>query len=73
MDDELARLIVNAPESSVGEVMGELNRRGAWLDKMTNKDGHCAVETRLPKRDVPDFEKWLEKITNGRATVTRMP
>lgn len=65
MDDELTRLIVNVTESSVGEVMGELNRRGAWLDKMTSKDGLCVVETRIPKREIQSFKMWLENTTGG--------
>lgn len=65
MDDELARLIVNVPESSIGEVMGALNHRGAWLDKMTNKDGLCVVEARIPRSQLREFERWLKKTTKG--------
>lgn len=52
MDHEFKKLVVNVPESSVGEVMGELNRRGAWLDNMTSKGGFCIVETRVPKQEI---------------------
>ena len=70
-DDNLARLIVNVPETSLGEVTGELNRRGAWLDKMTSKDGLCTVETRIPKREVQGFETWLKKTANGEMQLTK--
>lgn len=71
MDDERARVIVNVPESSIGEVMGELNRRGAWLDNMTNKDGSCIVETRVPKQEVKNFATWLEKTANGNIQILK--
>lgn len=71
MDDERARVIVNVSESSVGEVMGELNRRGAWLDKMINKDGLCIVETRIPIQEVKNFETWLKKAVNGNVQILK--
>lgn len=65
MNDELVGLIVNVPERSLGEVAGELNRRGAWLDKTTLKNGVCFVEARIPKREMQSFKMWPKRITHG--------
>lgn len=70
-NDELVKLVVNVPETSVGEVMGELNRRGAWLDNMTSKGGFCIVETRVPKQEVQGFETWLKKTANGKIQIMK--
>lgn len=67
MEDDLTRLIMTIPESSLGEVTGELNRRGAWLDKMTANEaaGLCVIETRIPRRELQEFETWFKKTTKG--------
>jgi hypothetical protein len=66
MDAKLTPLTINVPETCLGEVSGELNRRGAWLDSIIRKDGACVLETRIPVLEVKSFEAWLkEKLKDG--------
>jgi len=61
-DRHYEHMTVVVPESLVGVVSGELSRRGAWLDGLSNDDGLCSVLTRLPVEEIASFSSWLKAL-----------
>jgi hypothetical protein len=61
-DKQFEHLTVVVPEGLVGLVSGELSRRGAWLDGLSNDGGLCSVLTRLPIEEVASFSAWLKAL-----------
>jgi translation elongation factor EF-G len=66
MDGELFKLVLKVPENCIGEVLGNLNHRRAWLDTVRNENGVFLVEARIPSLEIADFKEWLKKNTNGK-------
>jgi translation elongation factor EF-G len=67
-----ASLLVVLPAAWVGDVSGELSRRGAWLDGLTSEDDVCSVKARMPVAQVPDVEVWLKRLTRGTGRVVNV-
>ena len=65
-------LDVTVPESMVGDVMGDLNkRRGRVLGmEHTEKKGEQVIEAEAPFAEMNDFAAQLRAITQGRGSYT---
>lgn len=71
MEDGLTKYLVKVPETCVGRVAGELSRRGAWLDRLSNDAGVVTIEARASDDEMDSFENWLDKVTGGHGQLTR--
>jgi translation elongation factor EF-G len=69
MEDELSNIVVRVPAVFLGQVLGELNQRGAWLDGMKDEAGISVVQARAPAQGVSNFKQWLKEITGGRGEI----
>ena len=65
MEIDLIQIRVRIPESSIGNVSGELSSRGAWLDELKSERGVSIISARLPQAELTDFESWLNLFTRG--------
>ena len=67
--EPVGNLDVTVPESLVGDVMGDLNkRRGAvmGMDAVENKMGYTVVHAMVPKAELADYPTVLRAMTQGR-------
>ena len=72
MSEALQKYILMIPESNLGEVVGELNHRGAYLDRMGDAEEVFTVEARAPENRMVDFESWLLDVTNGQGKFVKL-
>lgn len=71
--EPVGRLLVTVPESMVGDVMGDLNkRRGRVLgmEPDTKREGYTVVEAEVPKAEMTDYVIALRALTQGRGNFT---
>ncbi len=70
--EPVCRLDVLAPESMVGDVMGDLNkRRGRVLGmEPSEKAGYTMVQSEVPQAEVMDYTVALRAMTQGRGSYT---
>ncbi len=67
--EPVGNLDVTVPESLVGDVMGDLNkRRGAvmGMDAVEDKMGYTVVHAMVPKAELADYPTVLRAMTQGR-------
>ena len=67
--EPVGNLDVTVPESLVGDVMGDLNkRRGAvmGMDAVEDKMGYTVVHAMVPKAEIADYPTVLRAMTQGR-------
>ncbi|MBE6548741.1 MAG: elongation factor G [Ruminococcaceae bacterium] len=67
--EPVGNLDVTVPESLVGDVMGDLNkRRGAvmGMDAVEGKIGYTVVHAMVPKAELADYPTVLRAMTQGR-------
>ena len=67
--EPVGNLDVTVPESLVGDVMGDLNkRRGAvmGMDACENKPGYTIVHAMVPKAELADYPTVLRAMSQGR-------
>ena len=67
--EPVGNLDVTVPESLVGDVMGDLNkRRGAvmGMDAVENKMGYTVVHAMVPKAELADYPTVLRAMSQGR-------
>ena len=60
---------VNAPESSAGAVVGDLNTRRARINGMTSQNGHAYIDAEVPRSEIQQWSTSLRALTQGRGTV----
>ncbi len=67
--EPVGNLDVTVPESLVGDVMGDLNkRRGAvmGMDAVEDRMGYTVVHAMVPKAEIADYPTVLRAMTQGR-------
>jgi elongation factor G len=59
------------PDSNMGDIMGEVNkRRGRILGMNPGKDNMQIVEAEVPVAEMSDFSVYLRQVTQGRGSYT---
>ena len=71
MSEALQKYILRIPVSHIGDVLGELNHRGAWFDHFGQDEEIFTLEARAPEKQMADFEAWLKKISIGRGQIIK--
>lgn len=67
--EPVGQLLVTVPESLVGDVMGDLNkRRGSVMGMESPKKGYTTVEASIPKAELSDYPIVLRAMTQGRGS-----
>ena len=61
---------VNTPDTYLGDVTGDLNRRRAILESITAKVGVQSVKAQVPLSQMFGYVTALRTITSGRANST---
>jgi elongation factor G len=62
------RVIV--PETSMGDIMGDLNTRRARVQGMDNEKGRSVVTAKVPLAEIQRYTTDLRSITGGRGSHT---
>jgi len=71
--EPIMKVDVNTPEESMGDVMGDLNKRRG---KIMGQEAHRGVQTihsEVPLSEMFGYSTTLRSITSGRATYTMQP
>lgn len=69
--EPVGNLAVTVPETMVGDVMSDLNkRRGTVTGYDSARPGYTVVEATIPKAEIVDYTVALRALTQGRATYT---
>ncbi|GAB1267019.1 hypothetical protein NBRC116493_02720 [Aurantivibrio infirmus] len=74
MNEDLLNYLVATEENNIGDVLGCLNRYGAWIeeidasDKKTEKEIMCKISS----SDMRDFETWLLSHKNIKVKITKI-
>lgn len=69
--EPIGNLKANVPDSNMGDVMGEVNkRRGRVLGMSPGKDGMQIVEADVPQAEMSDFSTFIRQCTQGRGSYT---
>ena len=64
-------LKATVPDSNMGDVMGEVNkRRGRVLGMNPGEDGMQVVEAEVPMAEMSDFATYIRQVTQGRGSYT---
>jgi elongation factor G len=65
------QLKATVPDSNMGDVMGEVNkRRGRVLGMNPGEDGMQVVEAEVPMAEMSDFATYIRQVTQGRGSYT---
>ena len=68
--EPIMKLSVVTPEISMGDVIGDLNRRRGQVEGMDDKAGSKVVSAKVPLSEMFGYITDLRTITSGRATST---
>lgn len=69
--EPIGTLRASVPDSNMGDVMGEVNkRRGRVLGMNPGDDGMQVVEAEVPMAEMSDFATYIRQITQGRGSYT---
>jgi len=68
--EPIMKLSVVTPEESMGDVIGDLNRRRGQVEGMDDKSGSKVVSAKVPLSEMFGYITDLRTITSGRATST---
>ncbi len=67
--EPIGKLLVSAPDTNTGDIMGDLNkRRGRVIGMNPVKKGYTEIEAEVPMREMQSFTTQLRQITRGRGT-----
>ena len=67
--EPIMQVKVNAPESSAGAVVGDLNTRRARINGMTSQNGHAYIDAEVPRSEIQQWSTSLRALTQGRGSV----
>jgi elongation factor G len=64
---------VTCPESYIGDVIGDLNRRRGQIMGQENMKGSVIVHSEVPLSEMFGYSTQLRSLTSGRGTYTMEP
>ncbi|TVQ10725.1 MAG: elongation factor G [Bacteroidetes bacterium] len=68
--EPIMRLEVVTPEESLGDVVGDINRRRGQLEGISSRSNMQVVKTKVPLSEMFGYVTSLRTLTSGRATST---
>ena len=68
MSERLANVQVTAPVLCAGNVLGELNAIGGWIDGHSVTAESITLEARVPVSTIDTFKQWLADASEGRGS-----
>ncbi len=71
--EPIMKVVVTTPEASVGDVIGDLNRRRGRITGQENLKGSVLVNAEVPLSEMFGYSTQLRSITQGRATYAMEP
>src|SRR3989344_1149828 len=71
--EPIMKVVVTTPESGVGDVIGDLNRRRGKILGQDSMKGIIIVTSEVPLSEMFGYSTTLRSMTSGRATYTRGP
>lgn len=71
--EPIMRVDVTTPEASVGDVIGDLNRRRGRISGQESHKGSIMVNAEVPLSEMFGYSTQLRSLTQGRATYTMEP
>jgi elongation factor G len=71
--EPIMKVAVTTPEASVGDVIGDLNRRRGRITGQENLKGAVMVNSEVPLSEMFGYSTQLRSLTQGRATYTMEP
>lgn len=71
--EPIMKVVVTSPEASVGDVIGDLNRRRGKITGQENLKGAVLVNSEVPLSEMFGYSTQLRSLTQGRATYTMEP
>lgn len=71
--EPIMRVDVNTPETALGDVMGDLNRRRGRILGQESHKGAVLVHSEVPLSEMFGYSTQLRSLTSGRATFTMEP
>jgi elongation factor G len=66
--EPLMKIEVVMPETSMGDVVGDLNKRRGMVEGMDTKDGDSVVHAKVPLSEMFGYVTTLRTITSGRGS-----
>jgi elongation factor G len=64
----MMKIEVVTPETNMGDVVGDLNRRRGLIEGMDDRAGSKVVKAKVPLSEMFGYVTQLRTITSGRAT-----
>lgn len=71
--EPIMKVVVTSPETSVGDVIGDLNRRRGRITGQENLKGAVLVNAEVPLSEMFGYSTQLRSLSQGRATYTMEP
>jgi elongation factor G len=71
--EPIMKVVVTTPEASVGDVIGDLNRRRGRITGQENLKGAVLVNAEVPLSEMFGYSTQLRSLTQGRATYAMEP
>jgi elongation factor G len=71
--EPIMKVVVTTPEISMGDVIGDINRRRGRIMNQTSTKGIVEVESEIPLGEMFGYSTQLRSITSGRGNYTMEP
>jgi elongation factor G len=71
--EPIMKVVVTTPEASMGDVIGDVNRRRGRIMNQTANKGIVEVESEIPLGEMFGYSTQLRSITSGRGNYTMEP
>jgi translation elongation factor EF-G len=65
MENHLKSCVVTTTEQAAGDVVGRLNKIGAWLRHMDRVNELIQIQVDIPELEIKQFSEWFIVFTNG--------
>ena len=66
--EPVMRVSVSAPGSAVGDVLGDLQRRGGQIVNLTDRQERTEIEADVPLAQLDGYSTALRSLSQGRAS-----
>jgi len=71
--EPIMKVVVTTPETSMGDVIGDLNRRRGQILGQENVKGAVLIQAEVPLSEMFGYSTTLRSLSSGRATFTMEP
>mgnify|MGYP001757027991 FL=1 len=71
--EPIMKVVVTSPEASLGDVMGDINRRRGKILNQNNVRNIVVLECEVPLSELFGYSTQLRSLSSGRASYTMEP